>query len=41
MQGSAFVAGSFLEYSVSRTKVMQMLIEALGECLIVLVFLLF
>ncbi|XP_058772652.1 uncharacterized protein LOC131646695 isoform X2 [Vicia villosa] len=41
MQGSTFVAGSFLEYSVNRTKVMQMLIDALDVYLLGTVMLVF
>ncbi|CAK8540196.1 unnamed protein product [Lathyrus sativus] len=41
IKGSTFVAGSFLEYSVNRTKVMQMLIEALDVYLLGTVMLVF
>ncbi|KAL5099762.1 hypothetical protein RYX36_004089 [Vicia faba] len=41
IKGTTFVAGSFLEYSVNRTKVMQMLIEALDVYLLGTVMLVF
>lgn len=38
VQGCTFVVSSFMEYFVNRSKVILLLVEAIGECLLFIIY---